>query len=81
MFTINFLCDIINDEVLEVEVLIIETYKNGESYSMYYDNIIVHLEKPKTIKIDRELIQSFYNWVDIDDYISTVKILAGNLED
>ena len=60
---------------------IIPIYKNGQSYSMYYDNMIVHMVKPKTIKINKELIDSFYNWIDIDNYNYTVKTLANNSKD
>ena len=57
---------------------IVPTYKNGQPYSMYYDNMIVHMTKPKSIKKDtHEIIISFYNWIDISDFISTVKSLAN----
>jgi len=58
---------------------IVPIYKNGQSYSMYYDNMIVHMTKPNSIKKDlNEIIISFYNWINLSDFISTVKTLADN---
>ena len=54
---------------------IIPIYKNGQSYSMYYDNMIVHMVKPKTIKNIKEFEDIS---MDKDLHIEIIKILANN---
>ena len=52
-----------------------EIYKNGQSYSLYYDNMIIHMTKPKTIKNIKEF-ESIS--MDKDLHIEIIKILASN---
>ena len=52
---------------------IVPIYKNGQSYSMYYNNMIVHMTKPKTIK-NIEEFESIS--MDKDLHLEIIKTLA-----